>query len=164
MIGVPILEIVVFIQAGDLLGLWPTLGTVILTAFVGTALLRQQGISALMRMRESMEAGRTPVAEMFDGFCLLVAGALLLTPGFVTDGFGLLLFVPPLRALLLYYLSRRLADAQSMGASWSGGSYNSYNGGPGYGAEDVIDGDYHVVEEPETRPADNKNRHEADTS
>lgn len=108
MIVVPITEIAVFIEAGDLLGLWPTIGIVILTAIIGSALLRHQGITTLVRVRQSMDAGRLPVAELFDGLCLLVAGALLLTPGFVTDAVGLLLFMPPFRAVLRGLMAQRL--------------------------------------------------------
>lgn len=108
MIVVPITEIAVFIKAGDLIGLWPTIGTVILTAMIGTSLLRHQGLATLSRVRESMDAGRLPVEELFDGLCLLVAGALLLTPGFVTDGLGLLLFMPPFRSILRGLMAQRL--------------------------------------------------------
>jgi len=142
MIVVPITEIAVFIEAGDLIGLWPTIGAVILTAFVGTALLRHQGLSTLVRVQESMNAGRLPVTELFDGLCLLVAGAFLLTPGFVTDGVGLLLFVPMFRALLRGIMARRLQAR---------GDFNMHvhgDGGPGRpGSENatVIDGEFHEV-------------------
>jgi len=99
-IGVPIIEISVFIQVGDLIGLWPTLIIVILTAIIGTALLRQQGLSTLMRAQAAMNEGRLPAEELFDGMCLLLAGAFLLTPGFVTDTIGFLLFFPPFRAFI----------------------------------------------------------------
>ncbi|MBT3237454.1 MAG: FxsA family protein [Rhodospirillaceae bacterium] len=108
MIAMPIIEIAVFIEAGEAIGLWSTIGIVILTAFVGTALLRHQGLATLARVRDSMDAGRLPVEELFDGLCLLIAGALLLTPGFVTDGFGLLLFAPPFRALLRTAMARHM--------------------------------------------------------
>ena len=100
MIAVPIVEIVIFIEAGEALGLWKTIGFVFLTAVAGAALLRHQGLTTLARVRESMDRGRLPVAELFDGLCQLIAGALLLTPGFITDGIGLLLFVPPFRWVL----------------------------------------------------------------
>jgi UPF0716 protein FxsA len=110
MIGVPILEIVVFIEAGGYLGLWPTVGAVILTAIVGSALLRHQGLSTLARAQENLAAGRLPMTEVFDGLCILVGGALLLTPGFITDGFGFLLLVPPFRAGFLRVAGRYLAN------------------------------------------------------
>jgi len=99
-IAVPIIEIAVFIEIGGEIGLWNTIAVVILTAMVGTWLLRNQGIRTLDRARQSLEQQVFPVAELFDGMCLLVAGALLLTPGFVTDAVGFLLFVPPVRGLL----------------------------------------------------------------
>ncbi len=108
LIAVPIAEIAVFIAVGERIGLWPTLGLVVLTALVGTALLRHQGLSTLMRAQESLAEDRFPVTEVFDGVCLLLAGALLLTPGFVTDGVGLLLFVPALRAALRRVLAQHL--------------------------------------------------------
>jgi UPF0716 protein FxsA len=109
MIGVPILEIALFIEVGAVIGLWPTLVVVVFTAILGTLLLRRQGLSVLFRFRQSMEAGGLPLEQLFDGICLLLAGALLLTPGFFTDGIGFLLFVAPLRAALRRALGRRLA-------------------------------------------------------
>ncbi len=107
-IAVPIIEIAVFIEAGEALGLLETIGFVFLTAVAGSALLRHQGLTTLARVRESMNNGKVPVAELFDGLCQLVAGALLLTPGFVTDGIGLLLFVPPFRLVLRGLMTYRL--------------------------------------------------------
>lgn len=147
MIAVPIGEIAVFIQAGDRFGLWPTLATVILTAFIGTALLRHQGFSTLRRIQESADRGEPPVAELFDGFCLLIAGALLLTPGFITDAFGFLLFLPPFRRLLgglaVAYLMRHATIRTG------GGMHGSHPGAhpgprPGPGGP-VIDGDFEDV-------------------
>jgi UPF0716 protein FxsA len=91
------------------IGLWPTIGLVVLTAVAGTWLLRLQGLATLARAQRSMEHNQLPVAELFDGLCLLIAGILLLTPGFVTDGFGLLLLVPPFRALLRAWVGHILA-------------------------------------------------------
>ena len=99
-IGVPILEIAVFIQAGKLIGLWPTLAAVVVTAVVGVALLRAQGLAALGRARRQLDQGQIPVAEVFTGLCLLIAGALLLTPGFITDTAGFLLLIPPVQQTL----------------------------------------------------------------
>lgn len=96
-IGIPIIEIAIFIQAGEIIGLWPTLATVVLTAIVGTALLRAQGLAALARARQSIDRGQLPVDEVFTGICILLGGALLLTPGFLTDAVGFLLLVPGFR-------------------------------------------------------------------
>jgi len=108
-IGVPLLEIAVFIQIGGWLGLWPTLGLVVLTAVIGTWELRAQGLATLARARTAVDAGKLPAREMFDGACLLLAGALLLTPGFVTDTIGILLFIPAVRAYLRSLLARHLS-------------------------------------------------------
>jgi UPF0716 protein FxsA len=106
MIGVPLAEIAVFIEVGGRIGLWPTIATVVLTAMIGTALLRRQGLATLRKVQESLEQNRLPLAEVFDGLCLLAAGALLLTPGFVTDAVGFLLFFPPFRAALRLLAAR----------------------------------------------------------
>ena len=97
-IAVPLIEIAVFIQVGGLIGLWSTLAVVVMTAVVGTWLLRLQGIATLNRARQQLNQGAMPTNELFDGLCLVFAGALLLTPGFVTDGVGLALFIPAVRA------------------------------------------------------------------
>lgn len=110
-IGIPILEITVFIMVGDRIGMLPTIALVMLTAVTGIAMLRYQGLATLQRVRASLERNEMPLKEVFDGLCLLIAGVLLLTPGFVTDAIGLLLFMPPVRAALrhtmLGYLRRR---------------------------------------------------------
>jgi len=108
-IGVPILEISVFISVGGEIGVGSTIAIVILTAIVGTWLLRRQGLQTLYRLQDQLDQGQLPLREVFDGFCLLVAGAFLLTPGFVTDGVGFLLFIPPFRDLLRTSLGRFFA-------------------------------------------------------
>lgn len=114
MIGVPILEIAVFIEAGGYFGLWPTVGAVILTAILGSALLRHQGLSTLARAQENLAAGRLPMTEVFDGVCILIGGALLLTPGFITDAVGFSLLVPPVRQILRRLAGRYFANKAEM--------------------------------------------------
>lgn len=99
-IAVPIVEIAVLIKVGGAIGVWPTLGAVIATAVFGTWMLRLQGISTLRRAQASLAQNQFPAAEVFDGLCLVFAGALLLAPGFVTDALGLLLMTPPVRGVL----------------------------------------------------------------
>lgn len=103
-----IVEVAVFVEVGGAIGLWPTLLAVVATAAAGVGLLRLQGLATLRRARRDLASGRPPVEELFDGLCLLLAGALLLTPGFVTDAGGLALFAPGLRARLRRSLARRL--------------------------------------------------------
>ncbi len=143
MIGVPILEIGVFIEAGERIGLWPTIGAVILTAVVGTALLRLQGLSTIARARESLDAGQLPVVEVFDGFCLLIGGALLLTPGFVTDTVGFLLLIPPVRLLLRRWCRKYMVDA---GRVHMRSAVPPTGSGPAGGrSSPIIDGEYEEI-------------------
>ena len=107
-IGVPLLEITVFIQVGGYLGLWTTLAIVVATAVVGIALLQIQGFGILRKAEHHLERGELPIAEVVSGVFLLVAGALLLTPGLVTDAFGFALFVPAIRLALGRFVLRSL--------------------------------------------------------
>ena len=100
LVGVPLIEIALFIEIGGLLGLWPTLATIVATAVIGGAMLRSQGFGTLLRARAMLARGEVPLREVFDGVCLIVAAALLLTPGFLTDAVGFLLLVPGVRALI----------------------------------------------------------------
>ena len=97
---IPLVEIWVLIQVGSVIGAWYTVALVVLTAVIGAALIRAQGLATLARVRAALDRGEVPALEMFEGVCLLVAGAFLLTPGFVTDSFGFLLLVPGLRRSL----------------------------------------------------------------
>lgn len=146
-IAVPVIEIGLFIQVGGVIGLWPTLAVVILTAVLGTALLRHQGLDTLRRVQESLAQERLPVSEMFDGLCLLMAGALLLTPGFMTDAFGFLLFVPPFRAAAAQAIGRYVLSHGHVHVQTSGmgpGPGPDHDRRPGGGP--VIDGDFEEVE------------------
>lgn len=157
-IGVPIVEIALFIEIGEWIGLWPTLAIVVLTAIAGTSLLRWQGLTILRRAQETAARNELPVAEVFDGMCLLVAGVLLLTPGFFTDTLGFLLFVPPFRhvvgmAVWRWFLrhgkvtmTAGVRYGRGPGGGGSGGG--TPGGGPGRrgGSGPVIDGDYEEVD------------------
>ena len=146
-IAVPLIEIGVFIQLGGLLGPWPTLTLVILTALLGTWQLRSQGLATLNRARGHIDRGILPARELFDGLCLLVAGALLLTPGFVTDSFGFLLFLGPVRDLLRAWLGRRKREG-SWARMWVNGDEarpGPRGGGKPGEAGTAIDADYRDV-------------------
>lgn len=108
LIFMPLAEIAVFIKVGGWLGLGPTLALIILTAVAGTWLLRHQRLAVLSRAQRQMEQGVLPVAEVFEGCCLVLAGALLLIPGFLTDAVGALLLLPPVRATLYRRLRRHI--------------------------------------------------------
>src|SRR5215218_6662987 len=108
-IAVPIAELAVIIQVGQAIGVWWTIGLLIPDSVLGSLLMRHQGRSAWRRFNEAVQAGRVPAREVLDGALVIFGGALLLTPGFITDILGLILLVPPTRALLRGVLARRLA-------------------------------------------------------
>ncbi|WP_417518927.1 FxsA family protein [Minwuia sp.] len=149
-VGVPILEIAVFIQAGDLIGLWPTLAIILLTGIAGTVLLRIQGFGVVRRIQQQADEGKVPVFELFEGLCLFAAGLLLLTPGFVTDTVGFLLFLPPVRKAMAAFIATRIrvrgAGRFQFGTGRPGGPGHGPHRGPGDGQGPIIDGDYQPVE------------------
>lgn len=104
---VPVLEIAVFVIVGQRIGLLPTLAMVVVTAAIGTLLLRHQGFRVFERLKAELDAGRMPGRALGDGAMILAAGLLLLTPGFVTDTLGFLLFVPAVRSRIWQFLSSR---------------------------------------------------------
>ena len=111
-LAVPLIEIALFIQVGGLIGLVPTLGIVILTAILGTYLVRSQGLHELNRLRSSLNDLRDPTEPLAHGAMILLSGALLLTPGFFTDAVGFALLVPAVRIAVLNYLRRRITVAR----------------------------------------------------
>jgi len=150
LVAVPIGEIALLMKVSGIIGFWETFAVVILTALVGTMLLRQQGLATLKKAQASLEENRFPVDEVFDGLCLLVAGALLLTPGFVTDAVGLALFLPPFRAVLKAGLARALAARGEFQVHGTGPRDGPFaDGGPRPGDEPgpVIDGDFEDITE-----------------
>ncbi len=156
-ITIPIIEIAVFIQVGERIGVWPTIGIVIATAILGTAMLRQQGVSILFRIQENLAANRIPVHELFDGVCLVIAGALLLTPGFVTDSIGLLLFIAPLRRWIAGEIGKRFIAKANLqfSSDFQDGQGRSY---PDEGNGPIIDGDFQDITESTDEPQTDSKR------
>ncbi len=119
-IGLIGVEIAGFISVGEWLGLWPTLAITLTTAAIGMSLLRHQGLAALRRVQEAVEEQRTPLPDVLEGLVLLIAGALLLVPGFFSDSIGFILFLPPARKALLFAIVGRMRAAHGRAES-SGG-------------------------------------------
>lgn len=137
-VAMPIIEIAVLIQAGQAIGTWPVIGLVILTALIGSIALRAQGMSA-MRRAQSGNLGDLPMA-MTDGLLLMIAGVLLLTPGFVTDAFGLSLLVPPVRRLVAKQLRARIVTMETRRAQGGRPASAAHERAePSANAEDVDD-------------------------
>ena len=110
-VTVPIIAL--FIQIGGEIGLLSTLGIVIATAFMGTYLVRKQGLSALSQLKNNIETLENPIAPLAHGIMILLAGALLLTPGFFTDAFGFSLLVPNIRIWLFERVKKRILNSQN---------------------------------------------------
>lgn len=105
---VPLVELYVIVQVGQAIGVLNTLGLMLVVSVVGAWLARHEGLWVLTRIREQVEQGRVPARELVDGALVLAGGLLLLTPGFVSDGVGVLLIFPPTRAVARAFLARRL--------------------------------------------------------
>ncbi len=114
-IGVPIAELYVIYKVGDAIGVLPTLLLLAADSVIGALLLRAQGRSVWRRFTDTMAAGRVPHVELRHGVAVVFGGALLITPGFITDVVGLLLLVPPTRSLFLRLLTRWIARRLSAG-------------------------------------------------
>ncbi|GAA5790186.1 FxsA family protein [Vibrio cholerae] len=107
-IAVPVIEIALFIQVGGVLGVWPTIALVLLTAIVGASLVRSQGLQTLLTVQQRLAQGQLPTQQILEGVMLAVAGVLLLTPGFFTDILGMLVLLPAPRAYLAKLLMSRV--------------------------------------------------------
>ncbi|CAA7617557.1 Cytoplasmic membrane protein [Magnetospirillum sp. LM-5] len=137
-IAVPVIEITLFVQAVDLIGGVATILLALGAGIAGLALVRAQGLITLSRVHDQLGQGQMPVAELFDGLCLSLAGGLLVLPGFLSDMLAILLILAPVRALIRLWLAKRLVMAHP---------------GPPPGPA-VIDGEYTVVDAPEAKRLD----------
>ncbi|MCW8843370.1 MAG: FxsA family protein, partial [Rhodobacteraceae bacterium] len=125
-VGIPLIEIALFIQIGGALGLAPTLIIVILTAVLGTFLVRNQGRIALGNLQRSFSELNDPTEPLAHGAMILISGALLLTPGFFTDAIGFSLLLPPVREAVYRFLRKRVqVQSFSMGSTHRAEPYRS---------------------------------------
>ncbi|PCI86317.1 MAG: membrane protein FxsA [Hyphomicrobiales bacterium] len=149
-IAVPVIEIGLFIQVGSAIGLLPTLAVVIITAMIGTYLLRQQGLNIVMKVQAEMAQGQMPVQNLIHGAFIVVAGLLLLTPGFFTDFIGFSLFIPQVRLAAAYFIGRQFKRSRygktSSGFEFHSTTYTNHQAAD-YSDEDEIEGEFQVVED-----------------
>lgn len=110
---IPLVDLYFLIKVGSLIGALPTVFWVVFTAVLGVGLLRIQGFATLARLRATLAQGGIPAMELMEGGVLMLAGALLLLPGFITDAIGLCLFIPPLRRALITWALRRFFSSQT---------------------------------------------------
>lgn len=135
---VPFAELATFASVSEHIGIWTTLSLAFITAIIGGVLVKYQGLQTIMSMRSAMDKGTMPLNEIFDGFCIVAAGALLITPGFITDTIGFALLVPPVRAALRYYIKTH--------TSWSVSDFsNASHRQPQ--DPNIIEGEYERVDE-----------------
>lgn len=143
----PVIEIALFIQMGSLIGLWPTIGLVILSAVAGSWLMRRQGLAALTDLQRAFREMRDPSAPLAHGALILLAGALMVTPGFFTDSMGLALLVPAVRRWVIARLGRRMRVA-SAGFGYGGaGPATDWHRPSGDRGGAVIDAEFVVIED-----------------
>ncbi len=113
-VAYPLLELALLIRAGQAWGFWPVLGAMVGTGLLGVAILRRQGFKVAEKLSAELDAGRTPVAPLADSGLVFAAGAFLVSPGLIGDALGLLLLLPPVRALVRNSLAARLAGSSTV--------------------------------------------------
>lgn len=111
-VAIPIIEIGLFLKLGSLVGVWLTLVIVVLTALLGTVLVRTQGVVALQNLQSSFSKMENPAEPLAHGAMILVSGVLLLTPGFLTDTVGFLLLIPAVRTMVFSYMLNKIKARQ----------------------------------------------------
>lgn len=154
-LAVPLIEISLFITVGGWLTLWPTLGLVLLTGVIGTALMRWQGLRVLAELRGDMGQLKNPLSPLAHGALIVIAGLLLVTPGFFTDAIGFALMVPAVRSLIIRFVGARVqVQAFGMDPRMRAGMDDGMDGGmdganaPRRGTG-IIDGEYFEIDENE---------------
>jgi UPF0716 protein FxsA len=152
--AIPFLEIALMIKVGQGIGFWPTLMLIVLSAVVGTYVIYEQGFQVLRRTMDAVSRGRPPMGPVLDGFFILLAGLLLIVPGFLTDVLGLALLIPPLRHRFAGWCFRQVLKSGDAGEAASGARSGPaprqpHRGprpaAPPRGDGPVIDGEFHHV-------------------
>jgi len=141
LIGLPVLEISLFIKVGGLIGILPTILMIFAISALGAAVLRRQGLQSFSKVQRAMAQGEAPVDEMLDGFFIVAAGILFILPGFFSDILGLCLLLPPVRKMLGRHIRRRFSVQTMQGHFYAGGGNPraTRSGGP------VIEGEAEEV-------------------
>lgn len=157
---VPFAEIMLLLKVSQYIGAMTTVGLVLLTAFLGVNLLKRQGLSTLSKFQQRLQSGQIPAQEMVEGMLIAFSGALLLTPGFITDTIGLAGLLPPVRALIAKrilksgkgFIGMSTFSAQT-GFRQPGSPFESGNTVDG----EIIDGEYRNESKPNPELGEDKN-------
>jgi len=158
LVAVPLLELAVLIKLGQWIGLWPTLAILIFTALAGTIVMQRQGIAAMGRAFEAVAQGRPPIEPVVDGAFIMLAGGLLFLPGLISDVFGILLLIPPIRRLVArMFMAAMLKSGSVRVDTYEEARRTSTRGTDGFAEGDskVIDGEYTRVDERSINPGRN---------
>jgi UPF0716 protein FxsA len=160
LIALPVLELALLIKSGQVVGLWPTLAMVVGAGVLGAVVMSRQGMSVARRTREAIAQGRPPVGPVLDGAFLLLAGALLITPGFLTDVMALALLIPPIRRKVARWCVRRLVERAHVQIKVYEARSRGESGPPGEDrvAGPVIEGDFERLGEKARGPHRGKDR------
>ena len=150
-ISIPVMELAILIEVGGQIGVLLTILLVVLTAILGSFLIRKQGVDLLFRIRQRLSQDEAPVKEILTGFSLLIAGLCLLTPGFLTDSLGFLLLIPPLRDMLIDRIFVAKSTWQHFSASHS---HNRNHHSRHHENIDIIDVNAEEIDNDQSPPSD----------
>lgn len=158
-IAIPFAEIMLLLKVSQYIGALTTVALVLLTAFIGVSLLKKQGLSTLSRFQQRLQSGQIPAQEMVEGMVIAFSGALLLTPGFITDTIGFTCLLPPVRTLIAKRILKSGSGFIGMSTfssqSGFGRSGNPFNNGSNVDGE-TIDGEYRNESKPSPELGDDK--------
>ncbi len=143
-IAIPIIEVILFITVGKYIGLWNTIFIIIITGIIGAMLVKSQGISIFNKAMAEIKINKVPIFSLFEGIAILVAGAFLITPGFLTDALGCILLLPKTRNLLINYVTKYLEKKSNFNKK---SSFNSND----EKESKVYEGNYEEVEDIEKK-------------
>ena len=152
LIALPVVELALLIKTGQTIGLWATLGLVVGAGLLGALILAHQGLSVLRRTQQSLAQGRPPVAPVLDGVFLLLAGALLITPGFLSDVLALLLLVPAVRRGVARWGVKQLVKRAQVQFRATDGRIDGAPGQPPAAKGPVIEGEFERLGDKATGP------------
>tara|TARA_B100000745_G_C19937795_1_gene316040 strand:- start:106 stop:564 length:459 start_codon:yes stop_codon:yes gene_type:complete len=144
-IAIPLIEVILFITIGKYIGLWNTIFIIILTGIIGAILVKSQGISILNKALEEVRLNKVPIQSIFEGIVIFIAGAFLLTPGFLTDTLGCVLLIPKTRNLVIIYITSYLKKKSMYKKK------TTYYSNKGNKENKIFEGKFEEVEDPEKR-------------
>lgn len=159
-IVIPFTELMILLKVGAAWGVFPTLALIITTAMVGYQLFKRQGLATWQRVNQKLSQGELPSKEMADGIVILLAGALMITPGLITDSIGLFCLIPVTRKLILTVIMRRFKDKVTVYSAHSyhttNTSQESSNNRPPNDSGRTFEGDYQEQDKPSSGRLDDK--------